>query len=652
MNTSSKERNLYSRTADAGYILEGLPDTIEKIKEGTAILWSEIQPSSLQEPVKIAVEFTEQADLIVEKAGTLIRISCHQPAHYFRGLNWALHHLKEDQAEKREYAYFPQHGFMLDCSRNSVFTVKKVKSFIRLLASLGMSELMLYTEDTYEVPEEPYFGTYRGRFSKEEIREMDAYARIFGIELVPCIQTLAHLRCALRWPMGADLKDTTDIVLVGEEKVYTFLEELLRSIKEAFSTRRIHLGMDEALELGLGNYLRKNGFKDRSLVIQEHCSRVLAICKKLELEPMMWSDMYISANTGEGYYELHSMEDTSDWVKPEEGLGLVYWDYYHDDEAIYQNQLRVHKELTGKVTFAGGTWIWNGISPNYSRAFACTRPALKACREQNIREVFCTGWMDNGAETPVDAVYPGLVLFAHLGFHKELDEALFAEEFQDTVGGRLEDFLQLDTFDSLFVGTEPNITADNPSKFLLYQDTLLGMFDYHVRGIDTASYYGDLAVRLADCAKTSPAYQELFTFYQLLAEVLSQKADLGIRIKSAYDRHDRSALEQICQETFPHLTETMKKLKLLREELWLRDAKPFGYELLDIKLGGVITRLESNRRRLLSYLNGQAERLEELEQPRLPYFATEQSLHHGRDVELSENKWDKIISGCMLVDTI
>ena len=89
---------------------------------------------------------------------------------------------------------------MLDCSRNAVFTVEKVKFVIRTLAKMGMNVLMLYTEDTYEVPGELYFGSYRGRYTKAEIQEMDAYASMFGIELVPCIQTLAHLHNALKWP--------------------------------------------------------------------------------------------------------------------------------------------------------------------------------------------------------------------------------------------------------------------------------------------------------------------------------------------------------------------------------------------------------------------------------------------------------------------
>ena len=115
---------------------------------------------------------------------------------------------------------------MLDCSRNAVFTVEKVKSVIRTLAKMGMNVLMLYTEDTYEVPGEPYFGSYRGHYTKAEIQEMDAYASMFGIELVPCIQTLAHLHNALKWPGKNEIKDSTDVLIVGKEETYVFIEKI------------------------------------------------------------------------------------------------------------------------------------------------------------------------------------------------------------------------------------------------------------------------------------------------------------------------------------------------------------------------------------------------------------------------------------------
>ena len=79
---------------------------------------------------------------------------------------------------------------MIDCSRNAVMNVKSVKKFAETVKSLGFDSLMLYTEDTFEVDNEPYFGYMRGRYSKDEIKELDAFCNNIGIELIPCVQTL------------------------------------------------------------------------------------------------------------------------------------------------------------------------------------------------------------------------------------------------------------------------------------------------------------------------------------------------------------------------------------------------------------------------------------------------------------------------------
>lgn len=616
----------------------------EKLKAGTEALLEAMK--QIPENLEVRVEFNENPQLTAKRAGNQVQITCKESAHYYRGLNQVLHHLDTDTYENQETVYFERNGFMLDCSRNAVFTVEKVKSVIRTLAKMGMNVLMLYTEDTYEVPGEPYFGSYRGRYTKAEIQEMDAYASMFGIELVPCIQTLAHLHNVLKWPGKNEIKDSTDVLIVGKEETYVFIEKLLQSVKDSFTTRRVHLGMDEAVLLGLGKYLRKNGYEKGSVLVREHCKRVLAICKKLGLEPMIWSDMYITANTNGGYYEVPADADCSSWEKPEKGLGLVYWDYYHDDEKSYEKMLNIHKQLSNDVIFAGGSWIWNGIAPNYSKTFACTKAALQTCKKYLIKEVLCTAWMDNGAETPVDAVWPGVALFAHLGFHLEYDEKVLEEEFKECVGGTLKDFMALDAFDSLFLNGKANQEAQNPSKYLLYQDPMAGTFDQEVvkSGVDTGTYYKKLKKMMEICQENSPEYAALFAYYEKLAAVLADKADLGVRIKASYDKNQKLALKEICEKEIPETIQNLEEMKVLREELWMSEAKPFGYELMDVKLGAVITRLNSTIRRIKKYLDGSIPCLEELEETRLPYFE--------KNADKRENRWSQIISGSDLIDTI
>ena len=71
---------------------------------------------------------------------------------------------------------FRRFGVMLDCSRNAVMNLPTLKKWIDLTADMGYNTLLLYTEDTYEVDNQPYFGHLRGRYSQKELKEIDDYA--------------------------------------------------------------------------------------------------------------------------------------------------------------------------------------------------------------------------------------------------------------------------------------------------------------------------------------------------------------------------------------------------------------------------------------------------------------------------------------------
>lgn len=85
-----------------------------------------------------------------------------------------------------ERAHFATMGTMIDCSRNGVLRVKTVKFLLKKLAMMGYNMLQLYTEDTYKIDGEPFFGYLRGGYSFEQLREIDDYAYTLGIEVIPC----------------------------------------------------------------------------------------------------------------------------------------------------------------------------------------------------------------------------------------------------------------------------------------------------------------------------------------------------------------------------------------------------------------------------------------------------------------------------------
>ena len=70
--------------------------------------------------------------------------------------------------------------------------------------------------------------------------------------------------------------------------------------------------------LGRGKYLDKNGYQNRFEIMVKHLSRVLDICKKYGLEPMMWSDMFFAQGWGDYYNkEKQIPQSTIDQVPKE-----------------------------------------------------------------------------------------------------------------------------------------------------------------------------------------------------------------------------------------------------------------------------------------------------------------------------------------------
>ena len=121
---------------------------------------------------------------------------------------------------------------------------------------------------------------------------------------------------------------------------------------------------------------------------------------------------------------LRNKENMSDKI------ALCYWDYYNEGIEFYKKYIRLHQKLGNPVIFAGGAWTWNGIAPGISKALLSTKDALTACCEMRINDVFCTVWMDNGAETPLVTMLPILAVYGEYGFSKEPSKDKIAERFE------------------------------------------------------------------------------------------------------------------------------------------------------------------------------------------------------------------------------
>jgi len=500
-------------------------------------------------------------------------------------------------------------GVMVDLSRNATKSIKTLKEYIDVLKKMRMNTLYLYMEDILTLEGEPYFGYLRGRYSIKELQELDEYGFKNGIEVVPCIQTLAHLNQIFRWKPYMAINDITDTLLCDDDKTYQLINKMFDFVSKAFKTRSINIGMDEAFFLGRGKYLSLHGHKNKVQIFFRHLSKVYEMASNYSFKVAIWSDMiYRSVAHSEEYYNTKLHFDLSTIPSFPKEISLIYWDYYHDDKKTYDKMFESHLEFPNKIGFAAGAWSWAGFVPLLKKALNTLKPGIISAKEHNIEEVMITLWGDNGAECPLYATLAPLFYASEL-YYGNTSLTDIKEKFYKTFGIAYNDFMKLEIPNNTPNSKDP---FDNPSKYLFYNDPFLGVCDCTIAGGENA-YYSKCSKTLNSLSKRMKEYSYVPAMYASLSKVLSYKAELGVLTRKAYKENDINKLNEL----LPLYSQSIKAIKAFLNAFriaWYKENKPFGFEIHEIRIGGLIQRMESCQNRLKQYINKEIDKIEELEE--------------------------------------
>ena len=551
-------------------------------------------------------------ELAVESDGKSVTLTWAAPIQFYRAVS--LIPLPLTACSIREKARFQSSGIMFDCSRNAVLKPQALRFVFRKMALMGLNLGMMYTEDTYEVPGQPFFGYKRGRYTYDELKALDDYASLFGIELCPCIQTLGHLKRILHWPAYHHLRDNDEVLLADLDETYELLDQMIHAATAPYRSKRIHLGMDEAYGVGLGAHLARYGYEDPHSVIGRHLSRVLGICDKYGLHAMMWSDMYFHLD-GRNY---HSPGLPSEKAKAavDPRITLMYWDYYQPKEEAYADALYKHAQFPAPTVFAGGIWTWIGPAPDYPTTLQNTVSGLTACAKANIPLALATAWGDNGGECNLTAALLGLQLYGELTFRPDYDEDELARRFRRCCHADAQAFLDLSLLNYM-----PGM-KDNPSdpvnacKFMLYQDPLIQLFEADTAGYAMAEHFGSLVTRYARYALENPDYALLFDFYTALANALALKCVWHEQAGDAVRSRNREQAAALA-DGIPATVEALDTLRVVWRRLWESTNKPNGFEIIEVRMGGIAARMATAGEKMRAFALGQVDTIPELEEQAL-----------------------------------
>lgn len=572
---------------------------------------------------------SERSELFFDKENKRFNIFYKSNNELFRLLLETEHYDFNNNFEIKINSSFKDLSIMVDVARNYPLKVETFKKLIRYMALLGYSTLKIYLEDLLEVKNEPYFGYLRGRYSKEEIKEIVNYADLFKIEVMPYIQTLAHLNQIKRWCVYRDHFDIGDILLVDDERTYTLIDNMLETISESFTSKRINIGMDEAYLLGRGKYLDKNGYEKRVNIFKKHLSKVLTLTSKYNLDVEMWGDMFF--NNSSYAYDNLSVED----LNKVNNLKLVYWDYEYKDVKEFQSLIKLHKKVSDKVSTAGGSWKWLGLVPNNKYAIAGNINFMKASLKENIEEYTLTCWGDNGSSASIFSILPTLFAVANFSFYqgnKKIDYL-----FKDIFKISFKDFLYVDKVNNVTIN-DPINAKNNISRIYLYNDLLLGTYNSLIDK-DQISTYKVIKKKLNKLSKNN-SFNYIFKTLFEFCRVLILKVDIMDELRIAYQDNNKEKLNEILIK-LNKLKNTFDKFYIALYEQYHLEAKGNGFDVIDIRLGGILQRIKTTIRKINDYLK-YGTKIDELEEIMLDFYGNVYSYFHPNDIV--DNSYIKISS--------
>lgn len=547
-----------------------------------------------------------------------------------RGVGFALAGEEADES-----GFLTTLGVEFDCSRSMVLTVEAFKRNARRLALLGCNLVMLYTVDVYEIDGVPSFGFMRGRYSAADVREMDDCAAALGIELIGSLQTLGHLDQFLRRSVNLRYRDTESELLVDAPQTAELLDRMIGFWSANLRSRRIHVGMDETHTLGRGRYLDLNGYEPMDRLYNRHLELVRATCARHGLAPMLWSDMYFKmGNPKNDYYDL-------EWkIPPEVAAGrpkevqLVYWDYYHFDEAFYEKMIDRHITMLGQLpVVAPCVRTCKRMWHDHRTTVDTVGPCLAACRAKGIREVIVTLWCDDQFYCDPESTWSGIFWTADRVFGTSGEDPSRDRRFAAVCRGSWELYTRMATLDGF---TRPH---DHTSAFftpsVLWDDPLMG-FTYRrhrALGIDLEAYLRNLravAGRVAELPEYPGGARRDFAL--AICGVLAAKLELRMQLESAWHAKNREALRRVAAEAVPAAVAALERYRDELRNDWFRSYRPQGLECMQIRLAGVIERCRETARRIEEYLGGGLP-LVELDEP------------HDGDVSYVEWRYRLIATG-------
>ena len=343
-------------------------------------------------------------------------------------------------------------GVMLDISRDKVPTTERLHGLVDRLASLKINQLQLYSEHTFAYRNHQEVHAAASPLDADEIRALDDYCRRRQIELVPNQNCLGHMN---RWlaheryrslaiepdgfvdPYGITREPMT--IEPTDPRSLALIRELLGELLPLFTSRRVHVGLDEAWELPAAR-------------IGDFMAWIVTLRRLPELEGremLMWGDMI--AGQPEQLARLPA------------GVTVCEWGY--DDWHPYEERCAALAEAGVPFWVAPGTSSWMSILGRLTNMRNTCQRAAAAALAHGAVGYLNTDWGDLGHLQQPIISEPGFAYGAAVSWCLEtnadldLGAALSTHVFGDATGAMADAVLSIGDAHRLVTPQFPNMST-------------------------------------------------------------------------------------------------------------------------------------------------------------------------------------------------
>lgn len=299
-------------------------------------------------------------------------------------------------------------GFMLDISRDKTPSIDTIKQIIRWMSMVKMNHFELYVEGfSLALPSFPKL-PYDTPITVGEYQELEHYAKIYGIDMVPNINTFGHMT---KWLELDDYKHLAECPNGFERgniyypsstvdpinpKSFELVNTIVNDVLSYSNSSLFNINGDEPFELGLGMSHSECERLGKGKVYIDFISKVCDIVKNEGRTPLVWGD--IIAKHPEVLSEVPKDITVIDWG----------YDYRHNFDyrasCLHQHNI--------PFLLAPGTSSWNSFAYRHKDMIATTNNAVDSCIKYGGLGVLMTDWGDYGHSQTFPFTLPGLIYAA------------------------------------------------------------------------------------------------------------------------------------------------------------------------------------------------------------------------------------------------